>query len=350
MLYLRQISLLLTSYLVLFSCTSSNTEKASQDQTFIEIDSLVESVLPHAFNGIIVLSKGDSILYHKERGYADIEQKDTLNLKHQFVIGSISKQITAVLILQAYEDSLLQLETPIAQYLPELTMSWKDSINIHHLLTHKHGIQALDKALLFHAGNQFQYSQLGYELLAQILEEVHQQSFVDISSSLFQEHGLKNTFHPQNKAYRNLVKGYTENENGKLLYETQSFQNYVPAGAFISTAQDLIKWNLLLHHGKLLKAKTFQLMTIKQATRQHPIFNAIDYGYGLTFKANEQNFQIGALGFAPGFVSSNFYFPMQNISVVVLENVAANLPDFRQTFHYHTSIIHLSKEALNIKQ
>ncbi len=348
MLYLRLISLLLSSCILLFSCTPSNTKDTSPNKPFKKIDHLIESILPHTFNGVILISKGDSVLYQTTKGYANIAQKDTLNLNHQFVIGSISKQITAVLILQAYEKGLLDLETPIAEYLPELSLAWKDSINIHHLLTHKHGIQSLDKALAFPPDSQFQYSQLGYELLAQILESVHQQAFVAISSRLFQENGLKNTFHPQNKVYKHLVKGYTEEENGNLVYETQSFENYVPAGGFISTVQDLTKWNLLLHHGKLLKPNSLQLMSVKQATRQHPIFNAIDYGYGLTFKAEEQAVQIGALGFAPGFVSSNFYFPSTNISLVVLENVAANLADFKQTFYYHTNTIALLRADLNL--
>lgn len=350
MLFFRQISLLFCSSLLFYSCNFSKLKDSSQDKTFKEIDHLTGSILPHKFNGIILISKGDSTLYHSEIGYANIEDKDTLKLNHQFVIGSISKQITAVLILQAYEKGLLDLEMPIAQYLPNLKMPWKDSITIHHLLTHKHGIQSMQKELAFLPYSQFQYSQLGYELLAQILEQVHQQSFVDISSHLFQEQGLKNTFHPQHKKYKNLAKGYTEDNEKNLIYETHSFRNYVPAGTFISTAPDLTKWNMLLHHGKLLKPSTFQLMTVKYATRQHPIFDAIDYGYGLTFRTNEQNFQIGALGFAPGFVSSNFYFPASKISVVILENVAANLDDFKQTFHYHTNILNLTKNALNLKQ
>lgn len=349
MLSLRQISILCCTYLVLASCTS-NSKNSSKPNLFQGIDSLILSKQPHAFNGVVLISKGDSLLYHTTRGYANFKQKDTLELNHQFVIGSISKQITAVLILQAYERGLLELTTPIAQYLPSLTRQWKDSINIHHLLTHKHGIQSLDKALAFFPDSQFQYSQLGYELLAQILEQVYHKSFLDISTALFQEQHLTQTFHPQDKRFQNLVKGYTENDQGALVYEIHSFENYVPAGGFISTVQDLAKWNELLHSEKLLKQSTFQLMNTKYATRQHPIFDAIDYGYGLTFRANEQQIQIGALGFAPGFVSSNFYFPASNISLVILENVAANLDDFRQTFHYHTSIMKLTREALILNE
>lgn len=252
--------------------------------------------------------------------------------------------------MQAYEKGLLNLRHSISKYLPELRMSWKDSISIHHLLTHQHGIQSLDKKLQFPPGSEFKYSQLGYELLARILEQVHQKDFSKISNELFQQHNLTKTFHPASGQHKNLVNGYSEDEQGKLIDEPNSFQNYTAAGGFVSNALDLVQWNLLLHNGSLVKKHTLQLMRTKYATRQHPIFDAIDYGYGLTFGANEANFQIGALGFAPGFVSSNFYFPETGTSVVLLQNTAVRLNDFKQTFYYHTTITNLVREAFKIKQ
>jgi D-alanyl-D-alanine carboxypeptidase len=67
-------------------------------------------------------------------------------------------------------------------------------------------------------------------------------------------------------------------------------------------------------------------MSKKYATRNHPVFGKLDYG--LTFRENERKIQIGALGFAPEFVSSCFYFPRSKTSVIILENMAQNLDDF----------------------
>jgi CubicO group peptidase (beta-lactamase class C family) len=85
-------------------------------------------------------------------------------------------------------------------------------------------------------------------------------------------------------------------------------------------------------------------MSNSYASRQHPIFEEIEYGYGLTFKKGEENLQIGATGFAPGFVSANFYFPRTKISVIVLQNIARDLPDLKKTFYFNTEILNIVKQ------
>ncbi len=152
---------------------------------------------------------------------------------------------------------------------------------------------------------------------------------------------MKNTFHPDIKGYTNLVKGYTENENGKIEFETETFQNYVAAGSFISTVKDLTSWNDLFYGGKLLKKKTMKLLKTKQkgAVRNHPIFGITEYGYGITIDTKENMLQYGQTGFAPGFISMNFYFPKTKTSVIVLENVAYETDDLKQTFYYPTEIL-----------
>ncbi len=264
-------------------------------------------------------------------------------MQDQFVIGSISKQITAVLVLQEYEKGRILLTDTIDKYLPELHQPWAQRITIHQLLTHTHGIQELDKPLEFEPGAQFQYSQLGYELLANILEKITNHSFQSLSTELFTKHGLQNTFHPNNLSYKNLVNGYEETENGVLNYCANSLSNFVPAGAFISNAQDLSTWNQLLHQGKIVKKQTLDLMKTRYATRVHPIFDQVEYGYGLLFLDGEENVQIGALGYAPGFASASFYYPKSNLNVIVLENTAYDLNKFKNTFKIHSEIMALVK-------
>jgi D-alanyl-D-alanine carboxypeptidase len=271
-----------------------------------------------------------------------------LQQDYQFVIGSISKQFTAVMVLQAYEKGLIKLNSTIKKYLPELTQSWADSITVHQLLTHTHGIQQLDKPLVFKAGTQFEYSQIGYNILASILERVNSKSFSDLSAELFEKCAMQNTFHPDIKKYLNLVKGYTEQDNGTLAFENESFNNYAAAGSFISTAQDLDLWNQNLQGGKLLKKGTFKMMVTKQkfAIRKHPIFGLTQYGYGLTVDKKEDILQIGQTGFAPGFISMNFYFPKTQTSAIVLENVAYDTNDLKKTFHYHTEILKIVRKEI----
>ena len=335
-------SLIIIAFFLLISCQSNGQKKQDYNSDLsLKIDSIINE---QKFNGVILISADSKDIYSTAVGFSDLENETKLDVNDQFVIGSISKQITAVLVLREYEKENLELDDSIGKYLTQIEQPWAKQVTIHHLLTHTHGIVDLNKPLEFEQGSQFHYSQLGYELLAQILEKVTEKSFEQLSTDLFENYGLKNTFHPNNKKYEHLVKGYEENENGILVFAENSLVNYVPAGCFISNAADLKKWNENLYSGKLVTKETLKLMTTKYATRIHPIFETVEYGYGLLFKDGEQNIQVGALGYAPGFVSACYYYPQENLNLVILENAANNLDDFKQTFKVHTEIMELIKK------
>jgi D-alanyl-D-alanine carboxypeptidase len=324
-----------------------------QQLTFTKkIDTLIATSSQKPFNGIIIVSENDKTKYDKCFGFSDIDKKIPLKLDDQFVIGSISKQITAVLVLQEFDKGHLQLHLPIHIYLPELSQNWADSVTIHQLLTHTHGItEDLSLSLKFKPGTQFSYSQSGYDLLSKIIEKTSGRSFSDLSTILFEKCNMKNTFHPSLHKHKNLVKAYNDEANGMLtlIPENEIFNNApVAAGGFISTAGDMVAWNTCLHHGKLLKQSTYKMMTSKQkgATRQHPIFGLTNYGYGITVENQNNILQLGQTGFAPGFISMNFYFPETKTSVVVLENIAYDLNDIKRTFYYHVQILDLMKGYL----
>lgn len=312
------------------------------------IDSLILAPSAKPFNGIILISQNGKAKYSKIAGYSDIGEKEVLKFNSQFVIGSISKQITAVLVLREFDKGHLDLFTPIHKYLPELTQGWADTVTIHHLLTHMHGITQLDRPTTFKVGTQFSYSQIGYDLLAQIIQKTSVKSFAELSKELFEECGMKNTYHPDVKEYNNLVKGYTEIENGKIEYENETFQNYVAAGSFISTAEDLNNWNKIFYSGKLLKKETMKILKTKQqgAVRNHPIFGTTEYGYGITIDTKEDILQLGQTGFAPGFISMSYYFPKTQTSVIVLENIAYDTNDLKKAFYYHTEILKIVRQEI----
>lgn len=335
-------SLLLISTLLIACQTKKKKTPNRKSDLSTKIDSIIQL---YQFNGVLLVSNDSRIIYSKAVGFSDLENNTQIKLKDQFIIGSISKQITAVLILKAYEKGRIKLTDTIDKYLPKIEQAWKKEVTIHQLLTHTHGIVALNKSLAFKQGAQFRYSQLGYALLAQILEHVSEKSFKELSTELFEQYDLKNTFHPKNKVYKNLVKGYEESQQGILEFNRNSLENYAAAGSFISNAQDLSKWNQFLHTEKLVRKETLDLMKTNYATRVHPIFSRVEYGYGLLFKPGEQNIQIGALGYAPGFVSACYYYPQSKLNLVILENIATNLADFNQTFIVHTKIMELIKDA-----
>lgn len=332
-----RISLLILTFILLNSCQTNGQDKKDN---YTDLTSKIDSIInENEFNGVISVSTDSIDIYSKAVGYSDLESKTQIGLNDQFVIGSISKQITAVLILREFEKGNLGLDDKINKYLKEINQPWTEKVTIHHLLTHTHGITDLEKPLEFDEGSQFKYSQLGYELLARILQKVTGKTFEKLSTQLFEKYGLENTFHPKTEKYKHLVKGYEENENGTFVFATNSLDNYVPAGGFISNAMDLKKWNQKLYAGQLVTKETLNLMSTKYATRIHPIFESIEYGYGLLFKDGEEKIQIGALGYSPGFVSACYFYPQTKINVIVLENTARHLDDFKRTFQIHAEIM-----------
>lgn len=292
------------------------------------------------FNGVVLVSQNGKEVYSKIKGYSNFADKTRIKKDQQFVIGSLSKQFTAVMILQEYEKGHLNIFAPIRSYLPELKPSWADSVTVHQLLTHTHGITDLGKATEFVPGTQFSYSQIGYELLAQIFEKTSGKSFASSSEELFKSCGMKNTLHPQFLVYPGFTKGYTMDSNHVLQIEHASFRNYAAAGTFISTAEDLLLWNTALFTNKLLKPSTLKLMLTQKdhAVRSHPLFGTTYYGYGITVQEHDRFYSFGLTGFTPGFISLNFYFPQTNTSVIVLQNTVYS-SDVLQDFYYHLNIL-----------
>lgn len=315
---------------------------------YTELTLKMDSILhKEGFNGVVFLSTDSVDLYSKALGYADLDQATKLTIKDQFVIGSVSKQITAVLVLRTYEAAQIGLHDTIHHYLPDLQQPWASQVTIHQLLTHTHGIVRLDAPLEFEPGTQFHYSQLGYELLAQILQTATGKSFEQLSTELFEHYGLDHTFHPANAVYQHLVNGYQENDRGQLVVASNSLRNYAAAGSFISNATDLKRWNTLLYSSQLVTTSSLDLMRTKYATRIHPIFGTVDYGYGLLFQDGAQQKEIGALGYAPGFVTACYYYPQTGLHLIILGNTAQQLNDFTQTFKVHTELMKLVQQQTN---
>lgn len=338
------------------------------------LDSVLESNVDvkneYPFNGVVIINQNGSTVYSKIVGYSNLEAKTTLKQNDEFVIGSISKQITATIVLREYDKRKLELNVPISIYLPYLMQKWADTVTVHHLLTHTHGIVHLDSALNFPAGSNYEYSQLGYVLLSEIAEKVSGKSFADLSKELFEFCGMINSYHPKSRENITNVNGYVFEKNGEIDKEDKNISNIrhekvnfnfksIAAGGFISTANDLLIWNNNLHNGKLLKPDTYQKMTSPQenAVRFHPIFGKTLYGYGITI-GNENNYkdesykehnylQIGHTGFAPGFASMNFYYPENNTSVIVLSNLVENSNDIKKSFHYHVEVLNYIKNYVN---
>lgn len=307
------------------------------------IDSIISPDAKEPFNGIVLFSQNGATRYEACRGYTERNGSIPLKLSNQFYIGSVSKQIAAVLLLREYDKGLIDLHKPIRYYLPDLPYKWTDTITTHQLLTHTHGLEDWDRAapLKFVPGTQFSYSQYGFKLLADIAEKVSGTPFAALADTMFRQCGMLNTAHPPLTNDSNLTGGYAQQKEGNWIrMKTEAIEPLpVGAGRFISTANDMLRWNNALHGGKLLKPETYKLMMTQQpiAVREHTLFGLTRYGYGTTIDSNGI-IQLGQTGMLTGFNAMYFYYPTQDACLIVLSNVQYTPNNLANSHSKHMAI------------
>lgn len=300
-----------------------------------QIDSLIHLKQPRPFNGVVLLTKNGKILYEKTQGFKNTDSKKPIEPDNQFEIMSNTKQITAVLLLKEVEKGKVDLQSPIKKYLPDLTQLWADSVTVHQLLNHTHGIVDTGKPLVFKPGTDYKYGNLSNNLLGRIIENVSQKTYRELAESLFQSLKMKNTFcYSENKKSR-LVSGHElEKQVFKVVNRTFISEYNLPADGVITTAKDLATWNAKLHQGKILQSKTYKLMTASSVLSQHDVFGEekMGYGYGIRIVEDKGITYFGHTGLGDGFASLNIYVPRKDISIIVLENVMADSSDLYYYF------------------
>lgn len=311
------------SYLIaiLFLFSNDNLFAQKNNQLSRQIDSLLAISSPK-FNGSILISKKGKPVYRKAIGFADFDKKTPLKIDSEFEIMSNTRQITAVLILKEVEQGKIDLNAPIKKYLPNLKQTWADSVTVHQLLNHTHGIIDPQKPLLFKPGTNYKYGNEGYPFLGQIIESVSKKTYTEMADALFKKLKMQHTFIYSNDN-KNLVTGYI-NDNDKLekAKNTLISSYKAPSCGVISTVIDLNIWNTNLHNGKILRPETYKLMLQYNITAQHNVFGKekVGYGYGLRIVDNEVPKYYGHTGLGDGFSSLNLYFPESGVTMLVLEN------------------------------
>lgn len=304
-----------------------------------KIDSLIQLKDPRSFNGVVLVTQNNKVKYYKAYGVADITTGTPLKLDDQFEIMSNTKQITAVLLLKEVEKGKVNLQEPIKKYLPFLKQSWADSVTVHQLLNHTHGILDQDKPLAFKPGTDFKYGNLSNILLGKIIENSSHKSYAELANILFNQLKMNDTF------------CYSKNNRGRLVYGHMSKDNILtkvqnsfiddenlPADGVVTTAKDLSIWNHLLHNGKILNPKTYSLMTTPSVMSQHNVFgkDKMGYGYGIRMANNYGINYFGHTGLGDGFASLNVYIPASDVSIIALENQMTENSD---AYYYFEALI-----------
>ena len=291
---------------------------------------------------VLVIKDGKTLL-RKGYGLADVELNVPVTPDNVFRIGSVTKQFTAVAVLQLVQQGKLALEDDVTKHLPDFPTQGK-KVTIEHLLTHTSGIpsytglpamnrirrQEVSPTELietfkgvpfeFEPGSKWAYNNSGYVLLGAIVEKLSGIKYADyVRKNLFTPAGLTHTdYEDQAKIIPKRAKGYSQ--MGPDHYVNAPFLSMtVPyaAGALISTVDDLARWNDALNSGKLVDPKLL--------ARAHKGYMLTDgkptnYGFGWAESAYEGHRVVQHGGAINGFLSALLTMPNDKLVVVVLGN------------------------------
>ena len=317
---------------------------------------ILESALAQAesngFSGVVLVAADGEILMEKALGYRSFEEKIPLKPTDIFELASLSKEFTAMVIMICLEKGKLDFDDPVEKY---LDIPYK-GITIRHLLTHTSGLpdyQAVmdehwDKSKvagnpeileylrkysppkLFDPGEEYQYSNTGYVLLASIAEKATGKDFIALSRDwIFKPLNMSSTdirSLEEKVAVMNFAAGHLKDSLGNYVNANKFHEsdytvwlgNRKGPGRVSSSVEDLLKWDQALYTKKLVSKETleeaFSPYVLNDGTRSY-------YGFGWEIEPKSPfGKMVMHTGDNPGYKTIIVRFIEENKTIIVLNN------------------------------
>lgn len=334
----------------LFAATSAfaqPSEKTDKSLTAAFDSIFNKEFKPNEPGGAAIVVRKGQVIYKKASGMADMELNVSLQPDMIFRLGSITKQFTAVAILQLASQGKLSLQDDIKKFMPELP--FKENITVEQLLHHTSGIKSYtDKpdfpgkmrtdmkpmevimltandTLEFKPGTKWNYNNTGYVMLGYIIEKVSGKTYEEyVHQNLFAPAGMGNSYYgSEPKIIKNRAKGYKK--EGTAFQNSDYISMTLPyaAGSLISTVEDLWKWNRALYSYQFIKKEWLDKMLTAYTL---PDGKSTNYGYGLSFGTIQGSKTIEHGGGIPGFSTDAMYLPAEDVFVAVFSNCDCKNP------------------------
>jgi CubicO group peptidase (beta-lactamase class C family) len=296
------------------------------------------------FNGTVLVTKYDKVLYKGAFGYADFKNKDSLNTETAFQLASVSKQFTAMAIMMLQEKGKLQYDDSVQQYIPDFPYK---GITIRHLLTHRSGLSnytyfsdelwpdrkkpitnedvlnlmAVHQPKAYHEPDtRFNYSNTGYAILASIVTKASGMPFaVFMQKNIFGPLEMKNTFtySPEVATVTGrIASGHT---GGRRRRWPDYLDTVLGDKGMYSTVEDLYKWDQALYTQKLVKKETLQ-EAFKGSRKEKKRDEDYGFGWRLTEVDNGDTIVYHA-GLWHGYTTYLLRNPKDHSALIILSNV-----------------------------
>lgn len=343
--------LIVPAVFMLLISTAATAQTLNTKQITAEFDRMLSEQFKAGEPGCaaLVAVKGQ-IIYKKAFGMADIELEVPMQPDMVFRIGSITKQFTAVAILQLMEQGKLKLDDEITKFIPDYPTNGH-VITIEHLLTHTSGIKSYtnvkefgklsrtdmkpeevvdlikSQPMEFAPGTKWNYNNSGYFLLGYIIEKITGKTYQEyLDENIFKPLGMTQSLYGNDiTIVKKRASGYGPGKDGVVNAEFLSMLLPYAAGSILSTVEDLFKWNQALHSYRLVKKET-----LDRAFSEYKLLNGkgTSYGYAWFLSGLQGSPTIEHGGGINGFLTNAIYIPKEDVFVALFSNSTAKAPDF----------------------
>jgi len=314
------------------------------------VDSLVGPMnKPDAPGTMVFVASDGKALFQKAYGMANLELGVPLKTDHAFGIGSVSKQFTAVAVLQLAQQGKLKLTDDVRKYIPHFN-SHEFTITIDNLLSHTAGIDmsdneynamhsennsaiyperfieyAMNRNLMYVPGTEWSYSNFSYVILATLVEKISGEPYETyMADHIFKPAGMSHTFIGQDlRPFNNVVSSYTRGYEGKWrnLGRQNDWSWARGAGTIITTLEDMLQWDIALREEKVLPREW-----LEKAWTPYRLQNGeqVNYGYGWDVNTYNNLKIISHSGGISGFATQSVHVPEKRLYVLFVDCYASD--------------------------
>ncbi|MCB0646960.1 MAG: beta-lactamase family protein [Saprospiraceae bacterium] len=308
--------------------------------------------------GVNIALKSPQGEWNYSAGKADLANDIDLSPCHTLRIGSISKTFAAILIMKLQEEGKLSINDKAAKYLPEEYVKNVENLSevtIKQVMQHTSGIRnyleirtfmdiyngslsgdgskenvrrVFGKKAYFKPGENWQYSNTNYLLLAMIIEQIEGKSAYEVmKQKFFDPLQLQNTI--AGKAPSSLSRGYYDSFNNGLMRDLTTVDYDAVGGldmldgGLISNAHDMNVFMDAFGKGKIIsQASITEMQSPSNANVELPeeLRYIKDYGLGLFLIDINGQKGFGHGGNVHCFNGVTYYFPDSGTSISILVN------------------------------
>ena len=265
-------------------------------------------------------------------------------------VGSVSKLFTDIAVMQLVEQGEVDIDAPVAEYLPSFAPNnpWDATITLRQLMSHRSGLireppagHYFDDAgttlaetvasltgtdLVYEPGSRIKYSNAGIAVVGYVLETIRGEPFADyVKGAVLEPLGMATSaFAPEPDVVDDLAHAYMWGLD-RGLFDAPTFElGMAPAGSMYSTVLDLARFMGAIfrrgngENGRILSAETLESMWQPQFAEP-----GATEGYGLGFGVQERFGQrwLGHGGAIYGFSTQLAFLPDAQLGVVVVSAV-----------------------------